>query len=250
MLEGGLSGYEEGQLAKEDAARREYMVAALEGDTSAEDLMEQGAMYDVPEISDIGKFRSEQDWRQQQAKQAEGWRQKTYDLQREEFDWKKDQPAEGSVPKITDVTSIRKEIQDMDSARRYSKAIPAWNSLVKAGPGKLGDIQMVYGLAQLSDPGSVVMEGDKLNVIEAQNLPAKVVGYINALNEKGLFSNAMRAEIMREGKTRADAYKADFDANLVPYNDLAAYYKIDPKLIMPNFEEYGALPAWAEFGGE
>jgi hypothetical protein len=94
VLKGVMAGLEEREIDQSDAARRDYLTKALEGDTSPDDLMKQGALYDVPELSDIGKYQAETDWRRQQAETEQGWKQKGYDFEREKFDFTKNQPYE------------------------------------------------------------------------------------------------------------------------------------------------------------
>jgi hypothetical protein len=83
---GILGGLEEREIDKDEAARREYMASALEGKMLPEDLMKEGALYDVPELTDIGQYQERRadrqadvDWRNQQYETGQDWKRKEFE---------------------------------------------------------------------------------------------------------------------------------------------------------------------------
>jgi hypothetical protein len=142
-------------------------------------------------------------------------------------------PGGGSSADFKDITAIRKEIGDLPSYKTLSSALPVYNSMVKAADTKAGDLNMVYGLAKLFDPGSVVREGEQVLVRDTASLPDWLVGQINSLNGGNRLLADTRKALLNEARSRVDAYQKAYDANLQPYRGIADRHKINQADVIP-----------------
>jgi hypothetical protein len=265
VLEGGVAGYDEAQLAKDDATRRDYLTKALEGNTSPDDLMKQGALYDVPELSDIGKYQAETDWRRQTYDTDQSWKQKSYDLQKQEADRKAadlgltelsdgtlidnqgriHQPTGGdrAAPqaKIGDVLKVSDDVRALPAYKAYSASLPIYNSAMQAADTPSGDLQVINAAAKIFDPGSVVMVGEEEKIRENANIPDKIKQWAAYISGGSRLTTKVRNELLHEAKTRILAQKAAFDAAMGQYSTeqggMLEQYHIQPEHITPRFPE-------------
>jgi hypothetical protein len=154
----------------------------------------------------------------------------------------------GPAPEaLAATTGLRKEIQDLPSYKSYSSAMPVFQSMAEAAKHdtKPGDLNMVYALAKLFDPTSVVREGEMIMVKNAQNLPDKLMALIQETNSGGRLGPQLRNEMMAEAQSRMQSYKATLDSNLEQFRGIAQRNQFNEADIMPTMGEmpqYEPLP--------
>jgi hypothetical protein len=146
-------------------------------------------------------------------------------------------------PDLKDITTIRKEIGDLPSYKTYSAALPVYNSMTKAADTKAGDLNLVYGLAKIFDPTSVVREGEQVLVRDTASLPDWLVGQINSLNGGNRLLADTRNSLMKEARNRVDAYKGAYESNLQPYRGIAGRYQINEDDIIPQMGAIEEAPS-------
>jgi hypothetical protein len=140
---------------------------------------------------------------------------------------------------------MRKEVHADADFQRFQKAAPVYQSMVASGSqnDQFGDINLVYGLATIMDPGSVVREGEQLIVRSAAGLTPEVLGYINSLNGGAKLIPATRQKLLREAKGRMDEYKRAAEQQLKFYENAAAESGLDPGRIVPDLQGLGEFVA-------
>ncbi len=146
-------------------------------------------------------------------------------------------------PDFGDVAGMRKEITALPSYKNYSQAAPIWSSLVDAEgrDTKASDLNFVYGIGKLFDPGSVVREGEMVMVQGASSLPQRILSAINIVNERGRLTPDMRKELLAEAQSRMNAYDAAVRTDMRGYRGIARRYGINPRDILPRL---APLPKW------
>ncbi len=102
---------------------------------------------------------------------------------------------------------------------------------------KASDLNLVYGLGKIMDPGSVVREGEMLMVKNAAGLSAQVMGAVNALNGGAALTPDTRIALMREAKGRLDAYKQSFDQDMQQYQGIVERGRMNPADVIPQFPQ-------------
>lgn len=99
------------------------------------------------------------------------------------------------------------------------------------------DLNLVYGMAKLMDPGSVVREGEQVLVQNTQALPDWLVGQINRLNGGQGLSDDARKGLMAEVDSRTAGIKDAYDQTVKFYQDKAGRLKIDPKNVILDIQQ-------------
>lgn len=139
---------------------------------------------------------------------------------------------------------IRKEIQGLPSYKNFAQAAPIYDTMVDASSrdNKAADLNLVYGLGKIFDPGSVVREGEMIMVKDTASLPDWFIGTIQSVNGGARLQPETRAAILREARSRIDAYKGMYDNDLGQYRKIAQAYGLDETLMLPPMPQLRDLP--------
>lgn len=139
---------------------------------------------------------------------------------------------------------IRKEIQQLPSYKNFAQAAPIYDTMVDASTrdNKAADLNLVYGLGKIFDPGSVVREGEMIMVKDTASLPDWFIGTIQSVNGGARLQPETRAAILREARSRIDAYKGMYDNDLGQYRKIAQAYGLDESLMLPPMPQLRDLP--------
>lgn len=161
---------------------------------------------------------------------------------------------QAAVPDFDNATSLRKEYQGTAQYKTYSEALPIFNSMVetKGRNNRASDLNLVYGLAKIFDPNSVVREGEMVLVKDTSSLPESLVGEINRLNGGAALQLETRSAILQEAQSRMVAYQDQLRPINERYSGIAQRYQIpvsDFATDLAPFEELGAPPGGAVTGG-
>jgi hypothetical protein len=140
---------------------------------------------------------------------------------------------------------MRKEVANEPQFQRFQKAAPIYQSMVASSSqnDQFADVNLVYGLATIMDPGSVVREGEQLIVRSAAGLTPELLGNINSLNGGGKLLPGTRQKLLREAKGRLDEYRKSTEQQMKFYEQAARESGLDPKHIVPNLEKLGDFTA-------
>lgn len=128
--------------------------------------------------------------------------------------------AEGNVVKTE--TDLRKEFADLPEVKRYKAALPAYNAVAEAA--KRGtpqsDINLVYGLAKLYDPDSVVREGEYATIANSQAIPEWLKGMAQRIAGGGRLTPETKQQIMVEANGRIGSYQREYEGAQKTYTDI------------------------------
>lgn len=150
-------------------------------------------------------------------------------------------PAAGtgsSGPEFKDVQSVRKEIQDLPSYKNIAQSAPVYKSMVEAAgrDNRAADVNLIYGMAKLMDPGSVVRESEMTVAQAIATLPQQLRATIESqLTGTGRLSPEVRAALMQEAHSRVNAYQGMFDQDATMYRVIAQTRQMDEREIIPKF---------------
>lgn len=139
-----------------------------------------------------------------------------------------------------DTSGVRKEIQALPSYKNYAQALPIYRSMVETAGrnSRASDLNLVYGLGKIMDPGSVVREGEMVMVQNTSSLPSWLTGQINALNGGASLDEATRRSILEEAYGRVRGYDQAFQQDTAMYQGIAERNMINPADIIPDFGTY------------
>ena len=138
-------------------------------------------------------------------------------------------------PKAADLakieTDIRKELNDLPQVKKFANATPAYKAIIDAAgrDNKQADINLVYGLAKLYDPESVVREGEYDTIAKSQTVPEWLKGQAAALTGTGGKLTAQtRALILKEAEGRFNSYRTEYDSATTRYSEIARQRGANP----------------------
>lgn len=128
-------------------------------------------------------------------------------------------------------TDLRKEFAALPEVKKYKEAIPAYQAIVKAAKtnNPQADINLIYGLAKLYDPDSVVREGEYATIANSQAIPEWIKGYAQKLVGGGRLTESTKAQIIEQAKIRVDSYKSEVDGARQGYDEIAQRGGLNPQ---------------------
>lgn len=149
-------------------------------------------------------------------------------------------------PNFEDSQKLRKEFMSQTNVKKYDDAIGSFNSMLKSASSDTpaSDLDMIYGLAKIMDPESVVREGEFATVRSSQAIPDQIKGYWQYLVEgKGKLDPNARAKIVEVARGRLGSYRDQAIGDENRFRDLSGRFGIDPNLVVKPFPELGNYSA-------
>lgn len=144
-------------------------------------------------------------------------------------------------------TELRKEFEGLSEVKNYKQAYPAFAAVKDAASRNTpqSDINIIYGIAKLYDPTSVVREGEYATVANSPNIPERIKGYAQFLQGGGRLSKATKEQLVQEAQGRLGTYKAEVDKARGSYEQIAKRRNIDPASVFQDMGDIGAQPSGA-----
>ena len=158
--------------------------------------------------------------------------------------WREGQSKEAILKALPgsfdDTAKLRSEFTGLPSYKNIAQAAPIYRSMSDAAGRntKAADLNMVYGLGKIMDPGSVVREGEIQMANNAQGWQEKLNGIISQINNEGGLTPAGRQALMAEAYSRISAYKGEFDQDAERYRGIAGRNRMNAEDIVPSFGEF------------
>ncbi|WP_246647248.1 hypothetical protein [Rhizobium laguerreae] len=204
------------------------------------------------------KFRQEQENRGSMtaADQAK------IDLERQKSDFERNKPVvvqpgetlfnpgqervvyQGAGYKPEDVSSLRKEVQNLPTYKSYQQAAPVYHSMIDTAKtdSKASDLNLVYGLGKIMDPTSVVREGEMVMVNNTASLPDWFSGIINSVNGGQRLTPETRQAILSEARSRMGAYRGALDNDIGQYRGIIGRRGMNEADVLPTLGDIEEVP--------
>lgn len=138
--------------------------------------------------------------------------------------------------KIVDLsTSLRKEFEGLPEVKNYKEALPAYQAVIDAAKRNTpqADINLVYGIAKMYDPTSVVREGEYSTIVNSANIPDKIKGYAQYLAGGGKFTPEVKAALVNEAQGRMQSFDDQFKKARMDFEDISGNSGAKPSLLFP-----------------
>lgn len=138
--------------------------------------------------------------------------------------------------------NLRKEYAGAGETKRYVEADPIFRSMVKSASNDTGaaDLDLVYGIGKIMDPGSVVREGEMVMVNRASPFAEMLQGYIGSIQGQGKLTPEARARLLDMARTRMGELRMAHDEIAGGVSARAKERGIDPSRVMTR--RYDPLP--------
>jgi len=131
-------------------------------------------------------------------------------------------------------TSLRKEFDGLPEVKNYKQALPSFKGIEDAVKRNtpMSDINIVYGIAKLYDPNSVVREGEYATVANAPAIPERVKGWAQYIAGGGKLTEEVKKQILTEAKSRMKTFEDEYGKARSSYQDIAKRSNADPSLVI------------------
>lgn len=166
-------------------------------------------------------------------------------LSEDQFRALSENPAAPDPASFSNITAVRKELENQPGTTRYRTSVPIVSSMQKSinDNTAMSDLDFVYGMAKVFDPTSVVRESEMGLVLEGQSIPASIMGmFAKAAKGEASLGPQARADLVRAAMTRVGEYRKQAEQEMQSYSDIARRNRINPDDIarpleaMPEFD--------------
>jgi len=146
-------------------------------------------------------------------------------------------------------TALRKEFETLPEVKSYKQAFPSYSGILDASKRStpMADINMVYGLAKLYDPNSVVREGEYATVANSPNIPERVKGWAQYLSGGGKLTEQVKRQIVAEAQGRIRSYEAEAAKARDSFSGIVKRNGLNPDNVFTSFGNIGASPGVVDF---
>jgi hypothetical protein len=150
--------------------------------------------------------------------------------------------TEEAMPASGDSASkLRNEVQGLPSYKNIAQAAPVYKSMLEAAgrDTRAADVNMIYGMAKIMDPGSVVRESEMTVAQAIATLPQQLQATVQSqLTSTGRLTPEVREAIMQEAHSRINAYQGMFEQDAGMYRGIAQRSRMNEADVLPAFGPY------------
>lgn len=120
-------------------------------------------------------------------------------------------------------TDLRKEFADLPEVKRYKAAYPSFKAIQDAAKSNnpQADINLIYGLAKLYDPESVVREGEYATIANSQAIPERIKGIAQSLVGGGKLTPETKRQILEQANNRISTFEGEYGKAKDAYGGIA-----------------------------
>lgn len=108
------------------------------------------------------------------------------------------------------IIELRKEFNGLDEVKNYKSVLPIINSAKNAPDTPAGDIDVIYAVGKIMDPGSVVREGELNLVINSGSPAQRLMGYVNRIRGGGRLTSDQRKQLMQVLDSRVGGLESGY----------------------------------------
>lgn len=128
---------------------------------------------------------------------------------------------------------LRKEFRNLQSVKDYETVLPLVESAKNAPDTGYGDLQLIYSVGKVLDPGSVVREGELNLTIAAGSPMQRILGSTRfSLEQGGRLTPQVRQQILAMLAERVGAYEAAYNRDYEQYAQYAQEGGVDPSQVV------------------
>lgn len=155
-----------------------------------------------------------------------------YEYQRQRADKGRDRSQEKAdkapQQQFDNSNKLRDEFNGSKVVQNYREVTPIMESMKEAQqrPSRAADLNMVYALAKIMDPGSVVREGEMVMVNNTQGIGDRLAGYIQSLNGGAMLTPEARQRIIEEAQSRYKGLEQSYKALEDHYGGMADRFNL------------------------
>jgi hypothetical protein len=132
-----------------------------------------------------------------------------------------------------EIRQVRRQFDSLDAVKNYRTVVPIIQSAQKAPDSAPGDLDLIYAVGKILDPGSVVREGEMQLVIKSGSIMNQVLGSTRVnLAGKGRLDPARRKQLVEMLNGRVEALRAPYLQAREQYSGYATEDGYDPHKVV------------------
>jgi hypothetical protein len=136
------------------------------------------------------------------------------------------------------LANLRKSQRDLPSYKKVAESAPVYRSMAAAAnkDDQIASLQMIYGMAKIFDPDSVVMNGERATIENSQSVPDYLKGELERiLGQGGTLSAETKQRMIREARSRLVEYRKQYDIESAGTAEFAKARGMDPAQAIVSF---------------
>ncbi|MCC6948842.1 MAG: hypothetical protein IT539_13825 [Bradyrhizobiaceae bacterium] len=154
--------------------------------------------------------------------------------------------AQGA-PGFDDVAKLRNEVRQLPSYKAMAEVAPRVKTMATAigRDDRASDLSLVYNLAKILDPTSVVRESEVSLAQNIATIPEQFRAQVESfLTGKGRLAPHVRAAMLREALGAAQSFQDQFNRDVDQYRGIVQRNRMNEADVIPDFGELPAPPAF------
>lgn len=159
----------------------------------------------------------------------------------------------GAKPQGFEVESdLRDKFNALQPVKNFREVVPIYQSMRDAATrdNPAADLNIVYGVAKIMDPASVVREGETQMAVATGSPAERLLGTFNYVAGGGRLTPETREALLKEAESRFQGHQAAYAQTRDQYMDLAKAYGVDPKRSVVEIRMPEQAPADQQGGGK
>jgi hypothetical protein len=144
---------------------------------------------------------------------------------------------------VKEASGYRAEVMKLPSYKKVTEALPVFKSMTEAMQydDQAADINIIYGMAKIMDPESVVREKEGEAIQRTDGVFGQLASLANGVKGGAKLSPEVRASLIREAESRLRSYKGVFDTETDGFfGGIVDRRKLNRDDVIPKYE----IPAW------
>jgi len=139
--------------------------------------------------------------------------------------------------------TLRAGFDGLQPVKNFRESMPVYQSMLDAKDrdNATADLNLIYGLAKIFDPASVVRESELSMVVKSGSPAERLLGEFNYIANGGRLTPDRRAELLKEASSRMQGHKDLYDGLAAGYSKIAGDYGLDSNRVVTPMP---MLPAW------
>jgi len=146
---------------------------------------------------------------------------------------------QGNADQAKAEAELREKITKLPAYADLANSESVFASMVESAKSdtKAANMDLVYAIATLEDPGSVVRSSDALMVQRTGGFSGEVAAALSYFNDKGELTPDMKRNLLQVAGNRYGAYKQAFDQQMKQYRGIAERQGFDLRNVIPEFRD-------------
>lgn len=148
------------------------------------------------------------------------------------YDAEINKKTSGAKPQGFEVESdLRDKFNALQPVKNFREVVPIYQSMKDAATrdNPAADLNIVYGVAKIMDPASVVREGETQMAVATGSPAERLLGTFNYVAGGGRLTPEVREALLKEAESRFQGHQNAYIQTRDQYQDLAKSYGVDPK---------------------